>query len=216
MGKLIDLTGQKFGRLTVIGVFSKSKKIKWSCICECGKKKNVLAHKLRDGLIKSCGCYRLEKKEISGITQRGVIVAEYTCWKTIKNRCYNKNNGYYSDYGGRGIKVCERWLHSYKNFLEDMGKKPTPNHSIDRIDVNGNYDPANCRWSTPEVQSRNKRISKRNKTGIPGVSWRNESNKYRVVIGVNNKKIDLGFTKTLDEAKRIREEGELKYWGKSS
>jgi hypothetical protein len=82
---------------------------------------------------------------------------ERVCWKSIKSRCYDHNNIYYKDYGGRGIKVCDRWLEKFENFFEDMGKKPSSNHSIDRIDVEGDYEPSNCKWSTTKEQNRNKR-----------------------------------------------------------
>ena len=85
---------------------------------------------------------------------------EYSSWHGIKARCYKPHNSRYSSYGGRGITMCDRWINSFENFLEDMGSKPTPKHSIDRIDVNGNYEPSNCRWATMEQQMLNKQNSK--------------------------------------------------------
>lgn len=107
----------------------------------------------------SCGCRKSQRfKEL--ITKHGKSgTPEYICWNNIKDRCRNKNNFQYKDYGERGIVVCDRWLYSFSNFLEDMGEKPSNAHSIDRIDVNGNYCPENCRWATNEQQCSNKRNS---------------------------------------------------------
>jgi hypothetical protein len=92
-----------------------------------------------------------------GDTEDGKRTPEHAAWHTMKDRCYNSNDKSYKNYGGRGIKVCDRWLHSYENFLEDMGRKPSPNHSLGRASNNGDYDPVNCRWETTKQQTRNRR-----------------------------------------------------------
>lgn len=156
----IDITGQKFNRLTAIKYVGKSK---WLFQCDCGKQVIIAAANVKRGNTMSCGCLHNElaaKKMISLHTKHGKInTPEYRAWNKLKGRCLRKSDPKYKDYGGRGIKVCDRWLNSFENFLTDMGEKPSPKHSIDRIDVNGNYEPSNCRWADIKTQSNNKRKS---------------------------------------------------------
>lgn len=154
------LIGNVFGRLTVIrehiyeGIIRK-----WVCICDCGNTKITQEGSLKNGRTKSCGCLKREEN-INRLTKNGRAInkkhtGEYNSYHAMIQRCTNPNNDRYKNYGGRGIKVCERWLNSFDNFLEDMGKKPTEKHSIDRFpNVNGNYEPINCRWGTQEQQYR--------------------------------------------------------------
>lgn len=134
---------------------------------------------------------------------------EYRVWQNMKNRASNKRTPDYVNYGGRGIKVCDRWLKSYCNFIEDMGPRPNPSYQLDRIDNDGNYTPENCRWTTRTVQKINQRKYKNNTSGYRGVY--KVSNGFTAKIGVNRQLIHLGRYDTLEEALAVREEAEGKY-----
>lgn len=158
MAKLIDLAGQKFGRLTVISYARKDKEgnILWNCLCDCGNTKIILRNNLKSGHTQSCGCYKIEVVTNHGHAKSGNKSPTYHSWCGVITRCINPNHKNYMDYGGRGITVCERWSHSFKNFLEDMGERPK-GMSIDRINNDGNYYKENCKWSTITEQNRNMR-----------------------------------------------------------
>lgn len=146
--------GQRFGRWTLI---SKSSRTHWLCRCSCNTVRAVNIYSLLKGGTLSCGCYRDEQASQHGKTHGLSHTAEHHAWSSLKGRCYNPRNARYSLYGGRGIRVCDRWLQSFENFYADMGLKPSPKHSIDRIDVNGDYEPSNCRWVIQKEQMRNMR-----------------------------------------------------------
>ena len=155
----IDLTGQVFGCLTALHPGERSKKITntiWVCLCSCGKLAQVSSGKLKNGHTKSCGCFRRTRLIERNRTHGGCGTKAYRSWKHLLERCCNPNNKRWKDYGGRGINVCDRWR-EFKHFLVDMGEPPTKEHSIDRINNDGNYEPSNCRWATTEEQSRNTR-----------------------------------------------------------
>lgn len=135
---------------------------------------------------------------------------EFKTWGALKNRCFNKNSPYFKDYGGRGITVCERWKNSFLAFYEDMGERPSKDHSIDRIDNNKGYCKENCRWADRTTQARNRRSS--GKSGYKGVSWHKRKNKWRVVICVNYKNIWIGCYDELKDAVEARKQAEIKYW----
>lgn len=158
MSKVIDLTGQKFIRLIVIKRVANNKhgKSMWLCLCKCGQKTIVLSNNLRSGASKSCGCYSTNNALKHGHTKNKKTTKTYYSWSDMIARCINLNDKYYKDYGGRGIKVCKRWLNSFENFLEDMGEVPK-GLQIDRIDNNKGYYKDNCRWVTSKQNSRNRR-----------------------------------------------------------
>lgn len=158
--KTIDLTGQKFGRLTAIERAGTDKKgcVKWLCHCDCGSTTITRGVCLRNGKALSCGCGNKEAVTKAN-TKHGESRSKlYRVWAGIKDRCYNPNLKEYKNYGLRGIKMCDEWLHNYVAFREwAMSHGYTDKLSIDRIDVNDDYKPANCRWITMEEQQNNKR-----------------------------------------------------------
>lgn len=159
MKKVIDLTNQKFGRLTVINfAYTKSHKTYWNCQCECGKNTIVYSQKLKTGHTKSCGCYKREKT-IKRNYRHGLCKTRlYSIWHDMNTRCYYKNTDFYKYYGGRGIRICDDWKYDFVNFYNwSISNGYKDNLSIDRINVNGNYEPNNCRWATNLEQALNKR-----------------------------------------------------------
>lgn len=166
-----DYTGRVFGRLTVIRYIgqteAKCSNSIWYCQCTCGKFKAVTRRCLKSGIVRSCGCLLREtvSKRMSNRVWRATWASnkthgltnspEYGVWRNMKGRCLDPKHKSFSDYGGRGIAVCERWL-KFENFYADMGERPTTKHSIDRIDGRGHYEPGNCRWATMTQQIRNR------------------------------------------------------------
>ena len=152
-----DKMGQRFGKLVAIGIEGRSKRreIIWLCLCDCGNLRTSIGSRLTSGRVQSCGCLQKERtKEVNTIHGKSYSRL-YSIWRNMRSRCTNSNHDSYPDYGGRGIKVCERWR-IFENFLKDMGEPPEM-LTIDRIDVNGNYEPGNCKWATWSEQNLNKR-----------------------------------------------------------
>ena len=170
MGRPIkDITGQRFGRLTVLKLshISSDREAMWNCVCDCGNSFTTSGRRLRRGWTKSCGCLAKEKVIERSISHGKYGTRLYNIWQGMKDRCNNTNNQAYKHYGGRGIKVCDEWKDNFQAFYEwAMANGYIDNLSIDRIDVDGNYEPSNCRWATAKEQAnntrRNKNYGKRN------------------------------------------------------
>jgi len=159
------MTGKRFGRLLVES-FSETRKRHrnyWRCRCDCGSVAVVEGSKLRSGWTKSCGCLFLEIVKANATTHGFGSAGkhlEYRSWGRMKQRCLNPKVPNYKHYGGRGIKVCSRWM-KFENFIADMGMAPTQKHTLERKNVNRNYSPSNCCWATNKVQANNKRSNRR-------------------------------------------------------
>lgn len=162
-----NIIGRRFNRLVVKGYIPSCRnskvKARAICLCDCGNSRIIDVQSLRSKGSQSCGCLRDEKvrerKTIHGMFKS----PEYLTWENMKNRCYYEKDASYKHYGARGIKICDSWLdkkYGFLNFFKDMGSRPSKEHSIDRINNDGNYEPKNCRWATRSEQRRNQRKRK--------------------------------------------------------
>jgi len=218
MGNFIDLRGHIFKRLTALRRVENNKQGKavWRCICSCGILSEVSAANLRSGDTKSCGCLNRDMdrtllKEIK--TTHGMSRTKiYGVWTGMIQRCTNQKDTSYKNYGGRGIKVCERWL-TFENFLADMGA-PGEGMTIERLDNEKGYSLENCTFASRTVQARNKRVRKDSKSGCTGVNWHKASMKWYARIDVDERRISLGTFESLEDAIASRMAAELEYWTK--
>lgn len=206
MGHVIDITGQRFGRLTVIQLHSAAtrsprRNTRWWCQCECGATVIAFGVNLKSGNTESCGCLRKEKLHKHGHARPRHPT--YGSWNNMLQRCTNPNDKRYKNYGGRGITVCERW-HSFENFLADMGLMPE-GYSIERINNDGNYEPANCTWIPRPEQGKNMRRPL-SKSGYRGVSWDKDRKKWRAF----NRNTFLGRFDTPDQAAEVSRQVRLR------
>lgn len=201
------MIGKRFGRLTVCEEEARGKHghRQFSCICDCGTTTVVAGAYLRSGNTTSCGCFRRERivetKTKHGHCRGKHNSPEYVSWRKMIERCTDVRNNRYEFYGKRGVRVCDEWLHSFEMFLAHIGPRPSPKHSIDRINVEGNYEPGNVRWATPEMQVTNRRMLKSNTTGFVGVSLAAGRPKpYHAQIRISGHNQHLGFFSTPEEA----------------
>lgn len=160
--KLIDLTGKRYGKLTVIRRYPEdcNGHPAWECICDCGNRKIVEGALLRYGVVKSCGCLRAEQNRNTKTTHGMAKSKLYAVWNNMKRRCYKEKTESYKRYGARGIIVCDEWRNSFESFKKWADESGYQDGlSIDRIDNDGNYCPENCKWSTVKEQNNNRGVS---------------------------------------------------------
>lgn len=162
MPRRVDLTNQRVGRWLVLHL---ARPTHWWCRCDCGTERQVAQLHLRSGRSQSCGCYQKERASATNAVHQMAKSAEYRTWSAMRTRCTNPKAESWPNYGGRGIRICDRWMASFASFLEDMGRKPSRVHSLDRINPNGDYCPENCRWATPKEQAQTTRRALYGKTG---------------------------------------------------
>lgn len=162
MPNLIDLTGKRFGRLVVVDraptkiQASGQRKTMWNCVCDCGARIITQMWCLRSGMSKSCGCFHRDSATAQSTVHGMSGTPEHVVWAQMRERCRNPNSPSWENYGGRGISVCDRWQ-EFANFFADMGQRPSPKHSLERLDVNRGYEIGNCVWATKKTQARNTR-----------------------------------------------------------
>lgn len=164
----VDMAGQRFGRWLVVRFshVNTGRMAYWLCICDCGNERITSGATLRRGQSKSCGC--LQREIVAAIARENFTThgqnpaqgpsPEYLAWINMISRCENPGLPRFPDYGGRGITICSRWRSSFEAFFADMGLRPSPRHSLDRKNNDGNYEPGNCRWATPSEQRNNRRV----------------------------------------------------------
>jgi hypothetical protein len=204
--KLVDRTGQRFGRLVVLEQAGRtaSKKVLWKCKCDCGNETQTDSGSLVTGNTESCGCILKE-----AITKHGGWKkSSYNTWRAMIRRCNNPKDKNYPKYGGKGVSVCPEWL-DYATFAKDMGE-PQGDETLDRIDVYGNYEPSNCRWAGLTQQARNVRVRANSETGVTGVVL--YKNRYYAKITVKKKNYYSKVFNTIEEAAEARKELERIHW----
>lgn len=205
--KAIDLSGQVFGRLTVIerGPMTAGGSVRWRCMCRCGQETSPKSYNLRSGITTSCGCARSTHGLYGSPT--------YWTWASMIGRCYRPTSKSYPRYGGVGIAVCDEWRDSFEAFVEDMGERPA-DKTLDRIDNELGYGPSNCRWATAEEQLANRRASvRRTDSAQPFKGVERRGNVWRARIRVSSKARSLGHYSTAEQAARAYDEAARRAFG---
>lgn len=202
------MVGRKYGHLTILGIKKQGYKYPGIFLCDCGKKTVAEVYKVKKGEVKSCGCQRIAGLKASKIkhghtSYSGPYSSEYTTWAGIIQRCNNPNCSAYKNYGGRGIKVHKPWL-QFSNFLKDVGLKPDPKLTIDRIDNDGNYEPGNVRWATRTQQKLNQRMNKTNKSGEKNIHYANGTKLWILRYVRDGKTVYFKTGKTFNEVLKYK------------
>lgn len=209
-----NLVGKRFGRLQAIEDVGRCVRGRiWKCVCDCGQEKEVISQALVSGHTKSCGCLQPDAARWSGVKRRThghttlenkQNAHEYFIWSSMKSRCTNPRNASFKSYGARGIVVCGRWMDSYEAFFEDMGQRPSSDHSLDRIDTNKGYSPDNCRWADKLQQAQTRtNVRKIEAFGqvMTAAAWSRELGVSAMAI---RNRIDAGWTAEDAVTKPIR------------
>lgn len=194
MARYQDLTGLRFGRLVATNYSGSNKhgQPRWTCVCDCGSEKVVLANSLRNGLTVSCGCRRQETLNAGRERHGASAHSAYKTWKAMMARCFDESDKDFPNYGGRGISVCTRW-HDLTAFIADVGEKPR-GHSLERIDNSKGYSPENCRWATPLEQGANKRNNRMVVVGGVEFHVAEASRKFGITENTFRRRLEAGMT----------------------
>lgn len=205
MPTLIDVTGQRFGRLTVLSVVRQAsgKSPLCTCLCECGATKAIEQRHLRAGVVVSCGCFGKEQTRKANTKHGAVGSPTYRSWQNMRDRCENPSSNEWHNYGGRGIRVHPSWQR-FEAFVADMGIRPTGT-SIDRIDVDGNYEPGKCRWATQKEQALNRRKNVR--ISLNGKSL--TAGEWAEITGINVRTIRVRLQRGWTAERALTERPEL-------
>lgn len=213
------LPGEKYGRLTTIS-FSNRKTTgghtirSWECLCDCGKVSYADSGSLTSGHTQSCGCYKSEIVVARNTTHGQIRQPAYNSWRAMRERCYNPNSTAYTNYGGKGVVVCDRWRgdEGFQNFLEDMGERPE-GMSINRINGAKIYSKETCEWATNSLQGFDKGIRSSNTSGKTGINWDDKIQRWRTSIRKEGQAYYLGVYRSFEEAAIVRNKAELEHYG---